>query len=93
MATPSNFGIQVKEIPGALVVVGRQHSSAAERIAFGRISGAIEASAHEGQGFEDRDVFAGNGPVADQKGGSGERADTSADEPCFGCLHTGGKAG
>ena len=69
-----------KEIPGAFVVVGGQHASAAHGIPARGVPGAVEASAHDGRRFENRNVSAGQAAIADHEGGGGQRADAAADK-------------
>jgi HPt (histidine-containing phosphotransfer) domain-containing protein len=65
------------EIPGAFVVIGSQHASAAHGIAGGSVSGAVQASPQYAGRFEDRNISAGQVAVADHEGGGGKRSDAT----------------
>src|ERR1022692_3958890 len=73
-------GIDLLEIPGAFVVAGCQHASAAHGIPGRGVSGAVQASAHDGRRFEDRNIFARQAAVADHEGGGGQGSDAATDE-------------
>src|SRR5665213_855067 len=58
-----------EEFPCALVVIAREHSAAAERVAILRIATSIQTTAQDGQGLINRNVRARNAAITNRKGG------------------------
>jgi hypothetical protein len=73
-------GNRFVKIPGALVVVGCQHAPAAHGVPAGSVPGGVQAAAHDGRRFEDRNIPTGQAAIADHEGGGGQGTDAATDQ-------------
>lgn len=75
LARADQRGDRFEKIPGAFMVVGGKHASAAQRVTMLGITTSVQAAAHVGRRFKDGNGFTGQLPVADHEGGGGQRPD------------------
>jgi hypothetical protein len=78
LARTRKRGDRFEQTPGAFVIVGGKHASAAKRISLFGSPTAIKAAAQNRHSFEDCDVAPRDAAVPDHEGRGGERADPAA---------------
>ena len=71
---------RLEQIPGAFIVVRRQHAATAQGVAVVGIAAAVQAAAGNRRGFQDRDLASGNAAVADHERRGGKGTDAAANQ-------------